>query len=998
MITSLTIQVQKQGNPMRAVAADGGRNLVSRQTAVFIRRLSFGVGLAILVGWVVSATRAEPETFISTRLAGHPTINPAKADEDKKKDDKKPEKRLVFNMDGKPWSDVFTWLAKQSGKPLITTVKPTGSFTFVNPPGKTYTIPEVIDIINEALLSNSPTQKYYLINRERSFTVVPADEKVDPAMLQKITAEQLSEHGDTELVSLNLQLKALVASDVGPEVKKMMGPFGDVAVMESANMLIMQDTVRSLKRIKKTLDDIEKDVSTKGTSLNFKCKWIRASEGERILKELLGDPLKLMTMASRPTSGFPGGRGAFGGGAGGGAVGAPGAPATPSPIQLGKIRMHYITSNERTNTVLVTGPADKVAEAENILKRVDKQEDPSHKPVIIGNPTLKIYTVAPGTAEALAKTLGDVYKASATCRISTAGTTKILAYATPEDQEAIARQILGITTEKSGTAVKTFGVGEMDANTVAETLTAMFGEPKTGAPFIKGQPEKNVVVVRGSEEQVAEVKTALDAITGGGLSANSRLRVITLESGNAALLAEELARVMSKWRKNPVEVISPDLKPKKEPVPEKKLPFPKKVPESETRRSVPARGEVTRVSFRYDDSGIEDPRDKKKDDKKGLPGSKDKPVRIFASGNRLLIASDDPDALALLARLIDLYTKSPGKGNFEVIRLTNANATDAAKALDEAFNTKTTTTTPAAGGFFGRFGAAAAAPPANPEANRIRVVAYPATNSILVRASPLDMLSIKDLLAKAIDTTNGDSKAIVKTWPMQLKYASASTIASVLKDVYKDQTGSNPTSTTVGGMPGFMGRFGAMAAAAAANSGGNSKGTLLSVGVDDRTNTLVLACPELLYKDIRKLVTELDNSAQQATRTIRIVSIKGVDPALVQQMIDAVSGRVVTPRPSNSTLAPAIGGGGLLGGGGMGGYPNFAGGGYPVPLGQPTTNPSIRAPGSFGPPVGGGGVGPGSGGGTGGRPGGGTGGRGSGRGSGPGGMSYQQPGRGPDFF
>jgi len=136
MIDPITIQVQKQGNPMRAVAADGGRNLVNRQATVLIRRVSFGVGLAILVGWVVGATRAEPEKFISTRLAGPPTFNPAKADEktgEAKKEDKKPEKRVAFNMSEKPWGNVFTWLSDQTGKPLITNVKPTGSFTFISP-------------------------------------------------------------------------------------------------------------------------------------------------------------------------------------------------------------------------------------------------------------------------------------------------------------------------------------------------------------------------------------------------------------------------------------------------------------------------------------------------------------------------------------------------------------------------------------------------------------------------------------------------------------------------------------------------------------------------------------------------------------------------------------------------------------------------------------------------------------------------------------------------
>jgi hypothetical protein len=43
----------------------------------------------------------------------------------------------------------------------------------------------------------------------------------------------------------------------------------------------------------------------------------------------------------------------------------------------------------------------------------------------------------------------------------------------------------------------------------------------------------------------------------GALTSGARMRVINLEGGSAALLAEELARVMQLMRKNPVQVIAP---------------------------------------------------------------------------------------------------------------------------------------------------------------------------------------------------------------------------------------------------------------------------------------------------------------------------------------------------------------------------------------------------------------------------------------------------------
>src|SRR4051794_29533987 len=71
-----------------------------------------------------------------------------------------PEKAVAFEMRDKPWGSVLEWLSDQTGLPVLTNHKPAGTFTFIAPrlggsPRK-YTIPEVIDLLNEALLN----QKY----------------------------------------------------------------------------------------------------------------------------------------------------------------------------------------------------------------------------------------------------------------------------------------------------------------------------------------------------------------------------------------------------------------------------------------------------------------------------------------------------------------------------------------------------------------------------------------------------------------------------------------------------------------------------------------------------------------------------------------------------------------------------------------------------------------------------------------------------------------------
>src|SRR5262249_12429360 len=195
---------------------------------------------------------------------------------------------------------------------------------------------------------------------------------------------------------------------LAPEVKKMMGPFGEVVAMAKANQLVLQDTAGNIKRIIKTIRDIEENEKGQAESYSHTCLYIKARDAEQILTKLLGDPhelLRLTQPVQQPMGFSPFGRGGFPGGQGGPMPAMPAVRAGPAP----KIRMHYVTADERTNTILVTGPADKIAQAKDILKRIDIPQA-GQQPVLTGPSVLKSYPVPAGTADALAKTLSEIYK------------------------------------------------------------------------------------------------------------------------------------------------------------------------------------------------------------------------------------------------------------------------------------------------------------------------------------------------------------------------------------------------------------------------------------------------------------------------------------------------------------------------------------------------------------------------------------------------------------
>jgi hypothetical protein len=160
---------------------------------------------------------------------------------------------VAFEMRGKPWDQVLEWLSDQTGLPLLTTQKPKGAFTFASREKRGYTLPEIIDILNEALAQ----QKLLLVRRDRSIFLVSTGEKIDPSLVPRIPLDELVLRGQTELVSVVLPLRKLQAGEIDRDVEKLLGPFGKVAALAKSNQLVLQDSAGNLKSILRILKGLE---------------------------------------------------------------------------------------------------------------------------------------------------------------------------------------------------------------------------------------------------------------------------------------------------------------------------------------------------------------------------------------------------------------------------------------------------------------------------------------------------------------------------------------------------------------------------------------------------------------------------------------------------------------------------------------------------------------------------------------------------------------------
>jgi type II secretory pathway component GspD/PulD (secretin) len=182
--------------------------------------------------------------------------------------------------------------------------------------------------------------------------------------------------------------------------------------------------------------------------------------------------------------------------------------------------------------------------------------------------------------------------------------------------------------------------------------------------------------------------------------------------------------------------------------------------------------------------------------------------------------------------------QSPGEGDFEIINLKSAKGGDAAKTLDAAFNDGKGNST------------------------RIRIIADPATNSLLVRGNPLDMLTVRSLVEQTIDVDASDSKALTKVHRIgPLQSARASDVAWTVKEIYREHLNSTLSALRNGATRDTY--FGWGGLSLNTDASGKLRPVDLTITADEQANTVIVSCTEHVYREIKKLVDAVDKAAKK---------------------------------------------------------------------------------------------------------------------------------------
>lgn len=884
--------------------------------------------------------------------------------------------KLKFSFRYAPWMDVLKLFADSANLSLDLNAVPPGTFNYYDT--KEYSPTEALDILNGYLLPKG----FVLVRRDDFLVCISIDEEIAPNLVPVISTEELAKRGKNELLTVVFPLQGVDVEQIAKEIEQVKGPQGKVVGMKTTNSLLVTDIGTNLLRIQSLLSGATRGGPNDLVFKPYSMKHLPATEAEQVLRGLLGLQVAATNVSGDSRQGGP--QRGFG----------PPAPA-PAPAKTTKSSAQ-ISADTRTNSLLVSATGAEHQLIEEALKAIDVEADGGGGTSGSGKPFLRVYKIKSADTREVTKTIDALMPGVVVNEDNSIRAISI--FATEKQHVEVDTLIRQLDGGGGMEQVAVIPLSKMDVSVAVSTLQSMFIRDGGTAPTIQADLLGRQVMVRGSADQLAQVKTLLAELgeDGSGRKKGSdagNFRRYPISGRDPEELLPLIERMWGTASPNPIRIVTPGQRdqggnnsgsikriqrpereareaPKAAPVDRPAASLDRKGSsaaarrhslqvqttglvadeladeESETAGSAEAEpqpaqstNESNESSDSNEDSQLEkllresgsvqregsadempaedadvesSGQDKPSSATETAPPSKnDSPVVITVLGDELLLTSQDP---AVLDQLEELLTKTmevlPPRLQWTVFTLQSADATEVATMLQQLIPDSTVTKSTSSMGGFGALGGGVSSfgsnlmgmtglgnMAANPQT--LQIIPELRLNALFVAGPTTKVREVEEML-KVLDSNElPDNLRNKSSHIVQLEYADAQEVYDVLKDVYKgylDEGNANPQANALAMLMG----------------GGRGRGEAnqkpkaqLALGIDKRTNQVIVWGDENLFKEIEALTLNLDQAAQEAKRTVRVLSLQNTNSSVVTSALGQLMPKVKVsssgPRISSSS-------------------------------------------------------------------------------------------------
>ncbi|MFN5470359.1 MAG: secretin N-terminal domain-containing protein [Pirellulaceae bacterium] len=444
------------------------------------------------------------------------------------------------------------------------------------------------------------------------------------------------------------------------------------------------------------------------------------------------------------------------------------------------------------------------------------------------------------------------------------------------EEVAAAEKLIAELDRPSGASKswQVYALGRLDPGSFRNAVDAMYRDLPAGrAPTIHLDEANQKMLVGASAEQMEQIQKLMDQLGGSEVSASGRsanMRTIPM-TREAVKAIQEIQRVWPMMRSNPLQVIDPSqLRPQSgeslpdgssEPASDLQTPDAEESLVEQVQQEAIASDPRLQEAIEQDAGQAVAPQP----EKGSLP-----PVILIPGSDRWTIASEDEQALEDLERLLQMTTSARivptmQSGNYSIYLLKHAGAEEMTEILDTLFQRRSSS------------GSSGGTRPVFTSDAR--------TNALMIYSNPSDRQVIEELLSVLDARELGDSLQRIVPRLVPLQHADAAQVLDIVRDVYRSSINADGGRRPLRIPEGVSSEV----ALLMQQINASSSGPLLTVGVDETTNSIVLRAPTDLAKEVTEFIEQMDRqSIEKPASRVMIVPLKSVNAERIEKAIESL--------------------------------------------------------------------------------------------------------------
>lgn len=267
-----------------------------------------------------------------------PVATPPSADTSPAKPMPRGDGKIKFAFKDAPLDQVLDFFARESGLPVIFEAPvPAGQMTFLST--ASYSFEEALSILNQNLML-----KGVQLRREKEFLYLAELKDAMKRATPVVNGKVPDEFTPDKMMTLTLNLENSTAEKVAAQIKDLIGPYGAVTAVPIQNMVIVMETAAQCRRIADIIKTIDAVKPVDSTIRLFTLQYAQAKDVLTALKSLTGERRRTVLVEKDNQQ------------------------RVVEDLAVTGVSM---TADDRTNSILVVGPAARVRVVEDLIKLLD---------------------------------------------------------------------------------------------------------------------------------------------------------------------------------------------------------------------------------------------------------------------------------------------------------------------------------------------------------------------------------------------------------------------------------------------------------------------------------------------------------------------------------------------------------------------------------------------------------------------------------------------------